>query len=432
MIRLTLLLIIFSSVLYLGCDTPSNVAPRSEDFFVKLYSGAKEGNQFGNDVIATSDGGLLVAGTSENEDGTKEILLIKTDLKGNREWIYNAETDLGTMSSEARSILELGNGYLIGGTVDVGNIRRSMLLSIDFQGVMIDSAFIITSDIDITTGITTEKSNQLSKITMGLSGVLVSGQTDRFVSGSTGGINGYVGLFDPASLSPSKPLEYFGLAGDDLVTGAFEISDTIGSVGPQNTRYLVFGSSQNSDAARGFDFYYAGFQKDFTPTTGITDNRIEVDGDQLSNFVSGLNDRFWMIGESTRNGSQIFMVGWEFSPNTGNISDWQRILGSEEIRTGDDISGKAVAFQDDTRYVIVADLLLNIDINTEIYLAKVDNDRDIKAPWPKTYGTTTSTYEASSITTLPDGSIIILGTADLDPIKKILLIKTGADGQMSF
>jgi len=424
--RLYILLIVVLPVIYLACDTANNVEPRSDNFFVKLYAGVKAGNQFGNDVIATSDGGFLIAGTSENEDGTKEIILIKTDLQGNQEWIYNAETDLANMSSEAASILELGNGYVVGGTVDNGVVRRSVLLNIDFQGALVDSSFIITSDAG------GEKANQLSKITMGLSGILVSGETLRLVAGLTGGINGYIGLIDPASLAPTRPLEYFGLNGDDLVTGAYEVSDIVGSVGPQNTRFLVFGSSQNANAARGFDYYYAGFQEDFTPTTGITDNRIEVDGDQMGNDIAVLNDRFWMIGETKRSGSQIYMVGWEFSPNTGNISDWARILGSEEIRTGDDISGQAIAFQDVSNYVIVSNFLFSNGINTEIYLAKVDNDRDIKPPWPKTYGTTTSTYEASSITTLEDGSIIVLGTADLDPIKKIILIKTGPNGQMSF
>ena len=316
---------------------------------------------------------------------------------------------------------------MVGGTVEYGTVRRSVLLNIDFQGALVDSSFIITSDAG------GEKANQLSKITLGLSGILISGQTFRLVAGAAGGINGYIGLIDPISLTPTRPLEYFGLNGDDLVTGAYEVSDIVGSIGPQNTRFLVFGSSENANTARGFDYYYAGFQEDFTPTTGITDNRIEVDGDQIGNDIAVLNDRFWMIGETQRSsGPQIFMVGWEFSPNTGNISDWDRILGSEEIRTGDEVSGQAIAFQDATNYVIVSNLLINIGIHTEIYLAKVDNDRDIKPPWPKTYGTITSTYEASSITTLQDGSIIILGTADLDPIKKIILIKTGPDGQMSF
>ena len=31
-----------------------------------------------------------------------------------------------------------------------------------------------------------------------------------------------------------------------------------------------------------------------------------------------------------------------------------------------------------------------------------------------------------------DGSIVIVGTADLEPIKKIVVIKTGPNGEMSF
>ena len=60
-----------------GCDTKSNVKPRNEDFFIKYYAGVKAGNQFANDIIATSDGGLLIVGTSENKDDPNDLNTIE-------------------------------------------------------------------------------------------------------------------------------------------------------------------------------------------------------------------------------------------------------------------------------------------------------------------------------------------------------------------
>ena len=85
------------------------------------------------------------------------------------------------------------------------------------------------------------------------------------------------------------------------------------------------------------------------------------------------------------------------------------------------------------KFVLASDVIYTVNEHSEIYLARVGkNDRAIKSPWPKIYGTTASTYSASAVTVLTDGSIVTVGTADLQPIKKIIVIKTGPDGQMSF
>jgi len=441
-----LLLIIFSA-LTLGlssCDTTSNVKPRNEDYFIKFYGGVNAGNQFANDIIATSDGGLLIAGTSENNDGTKELILIKTDAKGTQEWIYGAGQDLGILKSQGKSVIEIPNvGYVVGGITNDGiNPERSVLIKVDFNGnKLIDPLKIITKD----TIANIEHANRLSKITNGHSGILVSGETDHPSGGA--GLNGFIGLVDEQLLTPiavppnsSLFIHYFGSDSEDKVTGAYEIVDTINSIttgiGRDASRFLIFGSTDVKTTGE-FDFYYAGFTKSFGPSPGIGVSTIVRGWDgsnEFSNYLTRLDDTYLMIGEFNNSNSQIFLVGWNINPTyppAPPSPDWKTIPGSGRISPSDNVIGKGLSIQNPSRINLVGDVKFSID-HTEIFLAGMGKNLSINSPWPKIYGATASTYSASAVTTLADGSIVVAGTADLQPIKKIIVIKTGPDGQMSF
>jgi hypothetical protein len=419
----------------LACDTSSSITPLSEQFFVKMYAGINEGDQFGNDIIATSDGGFLIAGTSVNVvDDTKEILLIKTDNKGNEVWTYGATNDFGITSvSVAKSVVELPGSYLVGGTLS-GVVDQSILIEVDFDGNFINSTVVLTNEVP------TLYSNTLSKITVGASGILVSGRTKHPVSSiDSVNFNGFIGLFD-AGLSPiliaGKDSHYFGLEGDDFVAGAFEVKDQFNNVGGDSSRFLAFGSSDFAALGGEKDFYYVGLTQTFGVSPGMTTTKFSDTGDQTASYVTEFNDSYWMVGDSDQ--SEMFLVGWKFEANNGTEPDWLSALNSGRITDTNlpvdatALEGNGVAVQKDNKYVVVGDVVFTAE-NREIYLARVNGNFTLDSPvWPKTFGTNTSAYTASAVTTLADGSIIVLGTADLEPIKKIIVIKTGPNGEMSF
>ena len=408
-----------------ACDTPNNITPINESFFVKLYAGDSVGNQFGNDIISTIDGGLLIAGTSEdNNSQTSEILLIKTDEKGNEIWTSSAFGDFGiTANSVAKSVLELPDGYLVGGTIEVGSLTRSILIKTDFDGNFLDSTQIITEESGF------EYYNNLSKITRTHSNIVVSGETGH---PSTQGLmrNGFIGLYN-TSLFPvavgADTIKFFGLELDDFVTGAFEIEDTINISENGGTRYIAFGNSFDLNSGDR-TFYYVAFKDDYEILQNINFTRIPGGGTQISNNVSRYKDKYWMIGENELQGSQMFLVGWTNSSKT----EWNTIGGRYEVGSSDDVIGKGIAVQADNTNVLVGDKIFSEVGHNEIHLSKVDNTNEIANPWPKTYGTSTSEYSASAVTTLQDGSIVLVGTADLEDIWKIIVIKTGPNGEMSF
>lgn len=426
--RVSVIILVIAAAGIWACDTPSNITPINESFFVKLYAGVGEGNQQGIDIIATTDGGLLIAGTSIDETAnTSEIILIKTDEKGNEVWTSGASSTFGiSANSEAKSVLELPDGYLIGGTIEVPslNITRSILIKTDFDGNFLDSVLIITKDLGF------EHYNNLSKITRTHSNIVVSGETGH---PSASGVmrNGFIGLYNTSLLPVPIGLDtikFFGLELDDFVTGAFEIDDTTTISANGGTRYIAFGNSIDLNTGDR-TFYYVGFRDDYLILKDIGITRIPGGGKQISNYVSRNNDIYWMIGETDQPGPQMFLVGWSHSTGSNN---WNVTGGSNEVGNSTDVVGKGVSILAENNYVVVGDISLTGGSTSEIHLSKVDNFRDINGQWPKTYGTSTSTYTSSAVTTLQDGSIIIVGTADLEPIKKIIVIKTGPNGEMSF
>lgn len=416
-----------------ACDTKDNIQPRNDDFFVKFYAGITQGEQEAVDVIETSDGGLLIAGTSDKNTADSDILLIKTDSRGNELWKFSADTITGLGPTSAKSILEIPDiGYLVGGTA-LGTVSTSIILKINFDGSFADSIYVNTPEKD-----GTPKTNRLSKITLGESGVLVSGETFRSVAGlgASEEFNGYVKLLNP-DLSP-KPIGniniiYFGLSGNDFVTGAYELEDSNNiNMTNDKSRFLAFGASDNQSSGD-LNYYYIGINDNGIVEPGISSSLVPESGQQIPISLNRFQDKYWLIGSSERNISQIYMIGWEFRDNAPSTeNDWVPVPGSGTIPTLESVAGKSVSVQADNKYVIVGDISFTLS-HQEIYLARVSGNFTIESPpWPKTYGTLTSTYSVSAVTVLQDGSIVIAGTAELDPIKKIVLIKTGPDGQMSF
>jgi hypothetical protein len=417
------IILLLAAIAIWGCDTVNNVKPRNEDFFIKMYAGIKPGDQMGIDLIETSDGGFLIAGTSDSL-GSKEIILVKTDSKGNEEWTYGASLDIGAnINSTAKSVIELADGYLVGGIIE-GTINKSVLLKTDFSGNFSNYVTISTDSLPIT------YYNELSKITLGHSGILVSGETGL---PRAAGLkrNGFISLYNE-DLSPNPigndTIKIFGLQDDDFVTGAYEVEDTATISKNNGTRFLAFGNSIDLTTQER-TFYYVNFNGGFDIINDIGDTRIPGGGTQISNYVTRRGDVYWMVGETDQPGPQMFMVGWQYSQV---LSDWNPVGGSPEVGNSQNVSGKGIAIQSSGNYVLVGDFIINPNVHTEIHLSKVDNFRSIRDPWPKTFGTNTSTYSAGAVITLQDGSIVLVGTADLEPVKKIVLIKTGPDGQMSF
>ncbi len=86
----------------------------------------------GNAVVGTSDGGFVIAGTTETANGDDDILLIKLDAIGNLVWSRQIG---GSEDETASSIRETPDrGLLICGTNEVRGQESMMLIKTDSNG----------------------------------------------------------------------------------------------------------------------------------------------------------------------------------------------------------------------------------------------------------------------------------------------------------
>lgn len=104
-------ILILSTALFSNCRK-EKIAPEQADRFIKYYG--KSGNQKAGNVVATSDGGYILVGTTDAYGNGKQILVVKTDAYGNEQWnkIFGGAGD-----DEAYNIqVAADGGYVIAGS----------------------------------------------------------------------------------------------------------------------------------------------------------------------------------------------------------------------------------------------------------------------------------------------------------------------------
>jgi hypothetical protein len=237
----------------------------------------------------------LIAGTGgEYPASNAEILLIKTNSKGDVIWKFGASQFFGpNIATEAKSLIEVQDGYIVGGNIYDGTNRGVLLKIGEGPGSGIDTVMIRTLN-SITES--EDYGNTLKKISLGANGVLVTGETEE---GAGAGINGYLTFYrsDLVNIpipTSGKPIEYFGGAFDDFVTGAYEVDNLSESIGSDSSRYLVFGYSEdapNRIPGNGLEFYCRGFLDDFSGSAAVPSYSYKI-GDQIAYNITRFSDNF--------------------------------------------------------------------------------------------------------------------------------------------
>jgi hypothetical protein len=136
-------------------------AAGNEEWF-KTYS--EGGTDRGISLIATTDGGFLFTGRTDNGETTDEdILLVKTGGDGNLVWT-KSYANLG--NDDANSLIEMADGYAIIGTVEnpANDSKDFYLLKTDFVGTQQWEKFYGTNDFDEGYDLLITQDNQLAMV----------------------------------------------------------------------------------------------------------------------------------------------------------------------------------------------------------------------------------------------------------------------------
>jgi len=393
-----------------SCETSESIEPRFDKFFIKYYG--NKGEQYGEDVARTSDGGYIMVGTSDpdrsiidNENtGDEDIILIKTDSIGNEEWVQiidvTGDIDFG------KSVMPTATGYLV-----VGDGLRS-----DFDGIYFE-----TDPLGVPGNfffIDEGGNEQFENVTQLVDGYIVAGATDNVKSEQNSDLKDFltVKIFNDLTEDPAWAqnkingregadfgIKAFPSPSDPTVITVFGYTDD-----PEEDVSIYDGLTYNSlqfdGSVTGIDRYYGDLDPQTCSDVAETPGGFLLTGSK--NLGPGTNEMYYIKTTGVSTTTFSLSVFSEFGFN---------------------LEGRSIASAADNRVLHLGEITYT-NGNRDIFLGKTNLDGTTQ--WYETFGDSGQDKGAKVIQN-PDGSIIFTGTMNLSGQNKIFLIKTNANGQLN-
>ncbi|MTI38017.1 hypothetical protein [Fulvivirga lutimaris] len=394
-------LFIFLLTMLLACDTESNLEPYYEEYFIKYYG--LEGDQIGVDLLVNDDNTFLLLGSSMRTDGNSQIMLTKADELGNEIWSYT----YGESQNEyAKSvILDPSGNILIAAVVEEsdGGKTNGKIFKLNAEGALLDSTYIGTDGFDDDINGITVTQNQELIVVGSTENVLVPGGSN------TWDIFSIRMTLDLDELPLASWRRFYGYNEQDFGVQAFEKAD--GS-------FLFYGTTnrftQDNSQQDGFNMFVFP-----TDNTGIVSGAEKyfgtLDNQEAIQMIETSDGGFAMIGTTTAasGGNSIYI---------SRIRSNNDFLNSFQLSVNSNIRANSIA-ESSGDYIISG----TVDSNgtTDIYLARVSSAGVIK--WENSFGGA-DLDTAGKLVVLNDGSIVTVGTIELESQTKMCLIKTNNFG----
>jgi len=384
-----------------GCENELPVNPTYQDTFIKYFGmGGDQTDELGVDLVATTDGFVLLGETISNR-GKRSIYVVKTNLLGNDIWQqkYDAEFNV---SPSSLAIAPDGN-MIIGATAEdsTGN-KDVLMLLLDSQGNMIDSALYKNAQYD----------EEVSEVIVAEDGgFAVLGTTTEVISPKKTGI--LVLRTYPQSLDTLPRTQWTRIHdGGTTNTG-------VGIVQSGNVFYcLATSDSKNGQTP---DRKLTNFQFFSLDMFGepIADNGFQgsTDNERSSNVIK-TEGGFVLLGNTlTASGSGIYVV--RLSQNMVVINEFRL--------NGINITGNSIV-DIGSGYVILG-YKEELTGDRNIYLVNTDKFGNIVKE--RTYGSIAEKDEGGKgIAVLENGHIVFVATVDMGSQTKMALFKTDPAGDL--
>ncbi len=394
-----------------ACDTPESVQPYQGQNFIKLYGG--NGIEEGMDLIALSDGGFVLTGSSTStSNGGKDVYVVRTDNLGNVIWekSYGGRGDdvgnsvllgqnnsiyvCGEITQDTSDLpgtrdvyvlnLNLSDGSVIGEPKQYGNYKRDEFGSDVIE--MSDGKFFITSTMahqDTSKYYLIETDNNLDTLQF----------RSRYIG--TEQVNNYATKTFENSLDMINPYVIFGSV-QRIVNGN------------KSFWYRSFVYRSNGDATINPEFYGS-----------------ETEDEICSDAFKTTDGGYILAGTSTV-GNQTREMVVRLNPNREEV--WKKTYNNSFNRN---VKESGIIQTNDGGYLLSSTIELNDPKNHEISLLKL-NAEGIEE-WRKTYGSSQND-KGSKVVQLEDGSFVVVGTMgfEINPNSqtKMCLIKVNEHGDL--
>lgn len=393
-----------------SCETSTNVAPRFENYFVKYYG--EEGDQTGVDVKQLADG-FIVLGNSTAEPGNSQIFLTKVDHLGNEVWPGPAY--FGGPGNDVAVAIEIdANGnFIIAATVQINGADRDvMILKVSADGIKIDSAVFGASGKD-------DVANN----------ILITREGDYILTGYTTNVDiskpGYnveTDLEDIYSIRTRANLEALSAADWRQVYGFPGRDRGIEVRQKDDGTFLFFGTTNKPPTTNS---QQAGLNMFLFPAAtdgiAISSTPLQLFGtlsdESASQIIQTASGGFAMLGTSQTSGVNKAYLARVRSNNA--------FISSGLVSTNRNIKATSIAAASGGGYVMLGENIENNSSN--IYIARLALDGSVV--WDHTFGSVDNNMPGTILET-EDGSIVLVGTIDLESQTKICLIKVTDKGEL--
>ncbi|XOV95304.1 MAG: hypothetical protein ACFHWX_11460 [Bacteroidota bacterium] len=420
----------YLALLLLGaCATESEILP--EDVFVKYYGTQDE--QHAVDFQVNVAGEFIIFGTRKTDDETaNDFYMLKIDAEGNliSEESYGIEDSLGAHNDLSYRIKIIDQGYLfVGSTAQLNDafIAQERYL----YWAHLDENFQVVNEVILGAngGVGNLEGTDIYYATDG--SVIVTGYSDAYESNQSGqpadGTDKmFVGKWDLNGTVQWK--KTYGFAGsNDLAVAVFEkpnsdlivfgVTDEIGSNGEGGTNVVIYQLNQYGTSPSGE-----------VPKYG-------TDGDDILNRVIKIAGGYAVVGTS--------FVGNVANPFLTILDEEARLVSQNNLifetdaKLGDpfDGIGLGVTRAANNDFVVVGRVLDFEDLvtskNNEMMFIRTDQTGQQIQESVSNFGLVAGNDEAISALTLPNGSIVVLGTSDFGSgVSLITLMKMNADGKI--
>ena len=407
--------ILLLTTLLLSCDTSSNVDPIFEVYFTKYYG--DDGEQEGVDIVANTDGSMILLGNSFSQSNPISPFIVKTDAGGNvlwqREFKNNNETAVDI------ELINGGNQLAI-----LSNVQRTTtnicIYILGQDGNLVDSLYI------------TSVKNQVGKSIVQSSdgGFLITGSKDPNPDR-----NPDLPPPDQADILLLKVNNAMDIISDLSPGGGEHIGSGVKAfeIGLNSEiYYLVFGHSdrprkQTTDYQLCFQLLAANTDGVPTGMHEVSENEIneEQNASSVLKIPPALGDGYLVVGTTSLGGSSnLYLTRFSkpLNPNAATKSLDRKIPLSRNIE------GVSAANASPDGYFVVGNEVRENN-KRDIFLMRVE--RDGAPTWNTSFGSLEGEDTAGGVEALPDGRIAVVGTIQLETQKKIALIVTNGNGRFS-
>jgi hypothetical protein len=406
----TVLLLAIVSIFQVGCEK-SDISPAKQDVaFVKYYGHVA--NQEASDVQRTTDGGYIMLGTtnSYDQDGERDIFLIKTDSLGNEEWSRTfgertTTTGISFDETGAKLIILPGDaGYVISGNKRYkqnGNTiaTKIVLYQLDLVGAIVAGPVTLRTDC-ISLNCTDEISDIKIDTIGGTVTYALTGYTTNVFPGKPGGPFATDGTDILAmrldenfnSLWQAGVLAY-GFAGNDYGTSLHVVSDG----------YIVVGTDQQIKNGLKDQIRIVKYRKTSGATIltrELTDATAEERLGGGHSVLDEINQEIVILAHVTEgvnnspNGGNagnllVLKVGYDFIPKGGFTQYGSKRGNMPSLGTYSytNLTSASISLLPDDKGYICSFTNTIIDgQDSDIGILRIDNDLNVMEGFPYTFG----------------------------------------------